>query len=99
MNDVMTTQSEELLDKYRRLIQQYKSKSPNILISGVLPRTWAESDFFSKAFSLNNRLQTLCRQLDVEFFNAWDNFYGQRELFHKDGLHLSPSGQPGSEGS
>ncbi len=38
-NDITTTRSEEMLEKYRRLIQQYKSKSPNILISGVLPRT------------------------------------------------------------
>ncbi len=87
-NDVTTTRSEELLEKYLRLIQQYKSKSPNILISGVLPRTWAESDFFSKAFSLNSRLQTLCRELDANFFNAWNNFYRRRE----DGLHLSPIG-------
>ena len=35
-NDVCKTRSEEMLEKYRRLIQQYKTKSANIIISGVL---------------------------------------------------------------
>merc|ERR1711911_155351 len=58
-NDVLKTRSEELLNKYRRLIQQYKTKSNNIIISGLLPRMSADNVFYSKAFSLNNRLQSL----------------------------------------
>ena len=92
-NDVTSTRSEELLDKYRRLIQQYKTKSPNILISGILPRMSASNSFFGKAFSLNNRLQTLCGELGVEFFNAWNDFYDQGDLFARDGLHLSDIGK------
>ncbi len=36
MNDVHKTRFEELLDKNRKLIQQYKTKSNNIMTSGVL---------------------------------------------------------------
>ena len=91
-NDVKKTRSEELLNKYRSLIQQYKTKSSNIMISGVLPRISAGNLFYSKAFSLNNRLQSLCREQGVEFVNMWNDFYSQAGLFQSDGLHLSDVG-------
>ena len=87
-NDVRKTRSEELLDKYRKLIQQYKTKSNNILISGVLPRVAADDLFYSKAFSLNNRLRNLCKDQGVEFVDMWNEFYNRSGLFHSDGLHL-----------
>ena len=91
-NDVHETRSEELLDKYRKLIQQYKTKSNNIIISGVLPRIEADDLFYSKAFSLNNRLRNLCKDNGVEFVNMWNDFYDRTGLFHDDGLHLSVVG-------
>ena len=91
-NDVRKTRSEELLNKYRRLIQQYKTKSSNIIISGVLPRISADNIFYSKAFSLNNRLQSLCREQGVVFVDMWNDFYNKTGLFQNDGLHLSAVG-------
>ncbi len=91
-NDVRNNRSEELLDKYRKLIQQYKTKSNNIMISGVLPRVAADNLFYSKAFSLNNRLRNLCKDQGVEFVNMWNDFYNQSGLYHTDGLHLSAVG-------
>ena len=91
-NDIRKTRSEELLNKYRRLIQQYKTKSSNIIISGVLPRIDADNLFYSKAFSLNNRLQSLCKEQGIEFLNMWNDFYKQSGLFQRDGLHLSAVG-------
>ena len=91
-NDVRKTRSEELLDRYRKLIQQYKTKSSNIMISGVLPRISADNVFFSKAFSLNNRLENLCKEHGIEFVNMWNEFYNKTLLFKEDGLHLSPVG-------
>ena len=91
-NNVWKTRSEELLDKYRKLIQQYKTKSNKIMISGVLPRIMADDLFYSKAFSLNNHLRNLCKDQGVEFVDMWNNFYDQTGLFHSDGLHLSAVG-------
>ena len=88
-NDIQKTRSEELLNKYRNLIKQYKMKSRNIIISGILPRMSAESVFYSKAFSLNSRLNSLCKQEGVSFINTWDHFYQKSELFSNDGLHLN----------
>ncbi len=64
-NDVRKRRSEELLDKYRKLIQQYKTKYNNI--SGVLPRVESDDLFYSKAFNLNSRLRNLCKDHGVEF--------------------------------
>ena len=52
-NDVRRTRSEELLDKYRKFIQQYKTKSNSIMMSRLLSRIAADDLFYSKAFSLN----------------------------------------------
>ncbi len=73
-NDVRKTRSEELLDKYRKLIQQYTTKS-NIMIPGVLPRVAADDLFYSKAFSLNSCLRNLCKEHGVEFVDMWNDFY------------------------
>ena len=91
-NDIKKLRSEELLNRYRKLIQQYKTKSRNIMLSGVLPRIDADNVFYSKAFSLNNRLQTLCKEQGIEYVNMWNDFYKQSGLFQKDGLHLSGVG-------
>ncbi len=91
-NDVRKTRSEDLLDKYRKLIQQYKTKSSKIMISGILPRIAADNGFYSKAFSLSNHLETLCKEHGIEFANMWNDFYSKPGLFKEDGLHLSPVG-------
>jgi len=93
-NDVETTRSEELLEKYRRMIKQYKRKTDgnNIIISGILPRVDAEQSFYDKAFSTNNRLQSLCSQEDVQFVNLWNDFYDDTYLYQVDGVHLNSVG-------
>lgn len=91
-NDITRTRSEELLEKYKKVIRNYKTKSNNVLISGVLPRIDTEPVFYSKAFSLNNRLESLCLQEGVEFVNHWNQFFEQPTLFAKDGLHLNSIG-------
>ena len=93
-NDVLRTRSEELLEKYRRMIQQYKTKTNanNIIISGILPRVGAQKAFYNKAFSTNNRLQNLCSEENVSFVNMWNHFYHDRHLFQKDGIHLNAVG-------
>lgn len=91
-NDVVRTRSEELLQRYKVMIRRYRSKTNNVLISGVLPRIDADNVFYSKAFSLNNRLKSLCLQEGVEFINTWNDFYQQPVLFADDGLHLNAVG-------
>ena len=91
-NDVMNTRSEELLERYRKLIRRYKCKTNKIIISGILPRRSAPTAFFNRAFSTNNRLKSSCKDEGIDFINCWDDFYNKSFLFKDDGLHLNPVG-------
>ena len=59
-NGVMNTRSEELLEKYRKLIRQYKCKTNKIILSGILPRSNAPTAFFNRAFSTNLSIKFAC---------------------------------------
>ena len=91
-NDVKNTNSEELLEKYKRLIGILKEKRSKFIVSGILPRIGAEKQFYNKAFSTNDRLKSLRSKENVEFLNLWNHFYDQQILFNHDGLHLNPVG-------
>ena len=91
-NDVKNTNSEELPEKYKRLIGTLKEKRSKFIVSGILPRIGAENQFYNKAFSTNDRLKSLCSKENVEFLNLWNHFYDQRILFNHDGLHLNSVG-------
>ena len=91
-NDVMCSRSEELMDSYRKVIRQFKTKTDKLVISAILPRICAESSFYSKAYSVNKRLKTLCSEENVSYVNLWDDFYNMPSLFQPDGLHLNSVG-------
>ncbi len=91
-NEVVRARSEELLERYKKMIHRCKEKTSNVLISGILPRIDAIDAFYRKAFSINNRLKSLCLQEGVDYVNNWDNFYQQPWLFARDGLHLNGIG-------
>ena len=91
-NDVQRTRSEELLEKYRKMMRTYKEKSNKVVVSGIIPRRQAGSRFYACASSLNRRLENLCKDENVGFVSTWDNFYYDPSLFSGDGLHLSPIG-------
>lgn len=91
-NDVVRTRSEELIAKYKRLIQSFKEKSSRIIISGIIPRMGANHRFFNVASSTNRRLANLCNEEGIGFVDTWDDFYYDRTLFVKDGVHLNQVG-------
>ncbi len=66
-NGVQHTRSKDLIERYKKMIQVFKRKTNNIVISGILPRIRAPDVYYSKAFSTNNRLETPCFQKGVEF--------------------------------
>ena len=91
-NDVEQTRSEELIEKYKRLIRTFKDKSSDIVISGIIPRMMATRRFFNIATSINRRLANLCNKEHIGFVDTWDSFYHDRSLFKHDGIHLNQVG-------
>ena len=91
-NDVQHTRSEELIAKYQRLIQNLKTKSRDVVVSGIIPRMKANQRFFNMATSMNRRLANLCSEENVGFVDTWDSFFYDHSLFEKDGVHLNEVG-------
>ena len=91
-NEVMFTRSEELLQKYKVLMQKMKEKTNNIILTGILPRLRHQNKFFSKASYINNSLKSICIEENIYYSNYWDDFYGKEDLFLRDGLHLNAVG-------
>jgi len=91
-NNISNSRSEELLEKYRSFMRKLKEKTNDIMFTGILPRINGRNEFYSRAFSINNQLKTLCEQEGVGFANFWNDFYGRKELFLDDGLHLNSVG-------
>ncbi|MFV0544471.1 MAG: GDSL-type esterase/lipase family protein, partial [Marinicella pacifica] len=91
-NDVQRTASEDLLNKYRRMIGKFKEKTNNVIISGIIPRMRAGSRFYDSATSINRRLATMCREENVGFVDTWNHFFFDRSLFSDDDIHLNQVG-------
>lgn len=91
-NDIQRVRSEELMSKFRSLIEKLKEKSRKVIISGILPRLRAGQRFFNFATSTNRRLANLCSEEGIGFTDTWDSFYHDPTLFEEDGLHLSEVG-------
>lgn len=92
-NDLQSTQIQDLLAKYRQVIRKYKTKSPHIIVSGILPRVNTFAGYNnSKAYGVNTSLKQLCNDEGVGFMNAWHHFNQRPDLFWEDGLHLNEVG-------
>ena len=92
-NDVSGPQrNPELISNYRKLLLKLKEKRRKVTVSALLPRATEIKNFHTKAYSLNAELLLLCRELEISFFNACDNFKNPNHLYQTDSLHLSTSG-------
>ena len=98
-NDIVNTTSEELMQNYKRMRQRYRIKYKNVIVSGILLRTRAQTVFHPRGFSTNSRLSSLCAEEGVNFVTLGNNFYDNPSLFQPDGLHLTELEQHNSADS
>ena len=91
-NNISNSRSEELIVKYRNLMRKLKEKTNKIIFTGILPRINDRDNFSNRACFINNQLRSLCEQEGLGFANFWNDFYGRKELFFGDGLHLNSVG-------
>ncbi len=73
------------------MIRRFKQKSRHIIVSGILLRINAFTEFHRQVSDINNRLKSLCQDEKVAFTTAWDHFY-KPNLYCPDGLHLNEVG-------
>ena len=90
-NDIGYRRSEELIEHYRELIQILKSSRRKCCLTGILPRLGTGDEWKSRALGINNRIQSICRDENVDFLDLWIEF-SSKDLFARDGVHLSQKG-------
>ena len=91
-NDVSAGRSEELVDRYEGMIDEIKESGRRCVVSGILPRVYLSREWMSRAIGVNERVKELCRKAGASFVDEWDRFFGRRELYAWDGVHLSRKG-------
>lgn len=91
-NDVEDNRSEELLRLYRQTIDKMRKRGAVPVICGILPRLGQGSEWLSRAIGINARMAVFCRQNNIVFIDGWDHFTRRKDLYARDGVHLSSSG-------
>ena len=92
VNDVGRRCSEKTLKDYSCLLQRLQEARKPVIVTGILPRRWATSEWYSRAMGMNSRVGKICAEMGLNFVDAWDKFYGNSRFFGMDGLHLSYEG-------
>ncbi|KAG0699146.1 hypothetical protein GWK47_025887 [Chionoecetes opilio] len=91
-NDVGKARSEELVTKYKALLEKVKESGRTGVICGVIPREYVGQEWLSRALSLNSKIEELCKGMGLRFVDGWDTFYGKHSMYTRDGVHLSKMG-------
>ncbi|KAG0720097.1 hypothetical protein GWK47_031334 [Chionoecetes opilio] len=91
-NDVGKARSEELVTRYKALLEKVKESGRKGVICGVIPREYVGQEWLSRALSLNSKIEELCKDMGLRFVDGWDTFYGKHSMYTRDGVHLSKMG-------
>ena len=80
------------VDKYRNLLKKTKeARVGHIILSGILPVFGNRIDGYrnSKRMAINGMMKRICKEEDVGYVDLWDSFVGEKDMYVRDGLHLS----------
>ena len=80
-----------LRSKYRELILRLKTTRTKGVVCGILPR-FDRRVSWGKILGFNKWLKNECTLQGLHFVDTWASFVNRRDLFAKDGLHLSSIG-------
>ena len=77
-----------------RKCYQYNTILGQIILSGILPVCGNRIQGYrnSKRMAVNGMVERLCKEEEVGYVDMWDSFVGNKELYFRDGLHLSGKG-------
>ena len=84
-----------IVEKYKNLLKKTKqARAGQIILSGILPVFGNRIDGYrnSKRMAINGMVKRICKKEDVGYLDLWDSFVGKKEMYARDGLHLSGKG-------
>ena len=73
-------------------LEKVRASGRRCVVSGVLPRCQVGVGWYSRAIRMNERVRKLCEKMGMSFMDEWSDFFGRRDLFAMDGVHLSRQG-------
>ena len=76
---------------YNELLFRLSSTHAKVVICGLLPRCDGKVSSH-RVVNLNDYLQNLCFDFSFMFMEMCSGFRGRKDLFARDGLHLSNAG-------
>ncbi|MCP4269714.1 MAG: hypothetical protein GY777_29770, partial [Candidatus Brocadiaceae bacterium] len=91
-NDVHRSRSEELLGKYRVMLEKVVQGGGSPVVCGIVPRRGLRREWMSRSIAFNNRLEKYCNSKTIPFIDSWSRFYGDDSLYARDGVHFSRKG-------
>lgn len=83
---------DDIREEFMKLTDTIKAKTNKGIVVGILPRLQESQRNLGRAYSINNRVQSMCEEKGITFLNLWDQFY-DRSLFQADGVHLNYKGK------
>ena len=89
-NNLGHDSSREMKSKYRELICRLKASRAKVVCCGLLPR-FDKKGFVNKIGDFNEWLARVCSREGSVFLDT-SQFRDRRDLFGRDGLHLSSAG-------
>ena len=92
VNDVDRMRSEELVDRYKKLLREVKESGRRYIVSRMFPRQGVRVWWLSHALGLNERLMRMCGKNGVGFMDEWSRFYVRQELYARESLPFSRKG-------
>ena len=90
-NNLQKESLEVIRSRYKELLCRLYSTRAKVIICGLLPR-FDGKVASHRIVSVNECLQNLCFDYSFKFVDMWSGFQGRKDLFARDGLHLSNAG-------
>lgn len=91
-NDTSSEQSEQLKDDFKTLVDTLLTSGKQFVLSGPLPSPHDTDMKFSRIRQLHIWLKGYCSSKGIPFVDNFCAFNQRRNLFERDGVHLSRAG-------
>ena len=91
-NDIKHIKPSIIIDKMKQIIDLYKVKERTLCVTEILPRDSDPEKWQDETYVINQKLKQLCLEKKVLFIETYFEFYGNSDLYKKDGVHLNKNG-------
>jgi hypothetical protein len=96
-NDIFSNEGnyrrlDDIETEFGKLTDNIQAKTDNGIVISILPRLRESQYNLGRAYSINKRVEVMCKHKQITFLNLWDPFY-DRSLFLADGIHLNNKGK------